>query len=110
MSLFGELVKSLRKEKGLTLETVAKKVGTHKGYISGIETGKVNPPSVKLIKKFARLFQQDEKHLVRLAWVDKAPLLIRQEALDFLKWRDSAASKASPPEADQSTTTQNPPL
>jgi len=86
VSRFGELMKALRKQKGMTLDAVAKKVGTHKGYISGIETGNVNPPSVKMIRKFARTFGQDEKTLVRLAWVDKAPPLIRQEADDFLKW------------------------
>src|SRR5215831_7578626 len=86
VSRFGELVKTLRHGKGLTLEAVAKKVGTHKGYVSGIERGKVSPPSVRMIKKFAKVFGQDEKHLVRLAWVDKAPALIAQDAQDFLKW------------------------
>lgn len=80
MSNFGDLVKRLRKEKGLTLEAVAKKIGSHKGYVSGIENGKVNPPSVKIIRKFAKLFAQDERTLVRMAWADKAPPLIREEA------------------------------
>ena len=89
MSNFGDLVKKLRKDKGLTLEAVAKKIGSHKGYVSGIETGKVRPPSVKLIRKLAKMFGQDEKILVRIAWVDKAPPLIRDEALEFLKWCES---------------------
>ena len=79
MSHFGELVRKLRLEKGLTLEAVANKLGSHKGYVSGIETDKVNPPSVKLVKKFAKIFAQDAKRLVRLAWVDKAPDLIKQD-------------------------------
>lgn len=79
MSNFGDLVKKLRKEKGITLEAVAKKIGSHKGYVSGIENGKVNPPSVKIVRKFAKLFGQDERALVCLAWVDKAPALIREE-------------------------------
>jgi transcriptional regulator with XRE-family HTH domain len=81
MSNFGDLMKRLRKEQGLTLETVAKKIGSHKGYVSGIENDKVNPPSVKIIRKFAKLFRQDEKMLVRIAWADKAPALIREDAL-----------------------------
>jgi transcriptional regulator with XRE-family HTH domain len=89
MSMFGEQIRRLRKEKRLTLEQVARKVGTHKGYVSGIETGKVRPPSVKLIRKLAKVFGQDEKSLVRMAWVDKAPPLIRDEALEFLKWCES---------------------
>lgn len=84
MSNFGDLVKRLRKEKGLTLEAVAKKIGSHKGYVSGIENDKVNPPSVKIIRKFARLFGQDERTLVRIAWADKAPALIREDAQRLL--------------------------
>ena len=80
MSNFGDLVKRLRKERSLTLEAVAKKIGSHKGYVSGIENDKVNPPSVKIIKKFAKLFSQDERTLVRIAWADKAPAIIREDA------------------------------
>ena len=80
MSNFGDLVKRLRKERALTLEAVAKKIGSHKGYVSGIEDDKVNPPSVKIIRKFARLFGQDERTLVRIAWADKAPDIIREDA------------------------------
>jgi len=80
MSNFGNLMKRLRKEQGLTLEAVAKKIGSHKGYVSGIENDQVNPPSVKFIRKIAKLFHQDEKMLVRIAWADKAPALIREDA------------------------------
>ena len=80
MSNFGDLVKRLRKERNLTLEAVARKIGSHKGYVSGIENDKVNPPSVKIIKKFAKLFSQDERTLVRIAWADKAPAIIREDA------------------------------
>ncbi|HLY74900.1 MAG TPA: helix-turn-helix transcriptional regulator [Planctomycetota bacterium] len=70
----------------MTLEFVAKKLGSHKGYVSGIENGKVNPPSVALIKKFSKLFGQDSRALARLAWVDKAPEILREDAERFLKW------------------------
>jgi len=79
MSNFGNLVKQLRKKRGLTLEAVAKKIGSHKGYVSGIENGKVNPPSVKITRRFAKVFGYDERDLVLLAWIDKAPELIRDE-------------------------------
>ena len=86
MSHFGDLVKKLRKEKGLTLEAVAKKIGSHKGYVSGIENDKVNPPSVKVIKKYAKIFGQDPRVLARLAWVDKAPEILKEDAEMFLEW------------------------
>jgi transcriptional regulator with XRE-family HTH domain len=79
MSNFGELVRKLRKERAMTLDQVAKKIGSHKGYVSGIENGKVNPPSVKFIRKFAKLFSHDEKSMVRIAWLDKAPKIIKDE-------------------------------
>jgi HTH-type transcriptional regulator, competence development regulator len=86
VTMFGERMKELRRDRKLTLEAVALKVGTHKGYISGIENSKVSPPSVKLIRKLAKLYGQDEKALVRMAWVDKAPEMIRDEAREFLVW------------------------
>jgi transcriptional regulator with XRE-family HTH domain len=85
MSRFGDLVKRLRKDRSMTLEQVARKIQSHKGYVSGIENGKVNPPSVKFIRKFARIFQYDEKLMVRMAYVDKAPKLIKDEAKVILE-------------------------
>ena len=83
MSHFGDLVKKLRKGKGLTLEAVAKKLGSHKGYVSGIENDKVNPPSIKIIKKYAKVFGQDARTLARIAWVDKAPEILRRMRRSF---------------------------
>ena len=97
MSNFGDLVKRLRKEKGLTLEAVAKKINSHKGYVSGIENGKVNPPSVKIIRKFAKVFQQDERRLVRMAWADKAPALIRDEAQRLVAFAEAEGASSGPP-------------
>lgn len=96
MSRFGDLVRRLRKEKGITLEAVAKKIGSHKGYVSGIENDKVNPPSVKIIRKFAKVFGQDEKALVRMAWADKAPAIIREDARRVMAEADLADDDNSP--------------
>src|SRR5579862_1405029 len=97
MSHFGDLVRQLRKDKGLTLEAVAQKIGSHKGYVSGIENDKVNPPSVKIIKKFAKVFGQDARALARLAWVDKAPEILREDAENFLRWCEARANPGPPP-------------
>lgn len=74
---FGRLLKTWRRERGMTLDQVAKKVGSHKGYISGVENGKVNPPAIGLICKLAKVFNKNEKSLATLAYIDKAPELIR---------------------------------
>jgi transcriptional regulator with XRE-family HTH domain len=86
MNTFGQVTKALRKRAGLTLEDVAKKISSHKGYVSGYENGKVNPPSVRIVRKIHKLFvptlaqlklQGSEEDLVELAEVDKLPILIR---------------------------------
>ena len=77
MKTYGYVVKQKRKELGLTLEKVAKRAGTHKGYVSGIENGKVNPPSPKTTAKLARILDLDVRSLMLLAWVGKAPKAIK---------------------------------
>ena len=73
MQEFGELIRSLRKAKGLTLEEVAEKVGTKKGYISGIENNKVNPPAPDKVRKLAKVLGGDRVLFLLLATIEKAP-------------------------------------
>lgn len=89
MKTFGQVVKALRQVEDLTLDAVAKKIGTHKGYVSGIENGKVNPPAIAIVSKFYKLFRPTLEaigvqcvldDLVELAWVSKSPKLIRDRA------------------------------
>jgi transcriptional regulator with XRE-family HTH domain len=49
---FGEAVRALRHEAGLTQEQLADRSGLHVTYIAGIETGRRNP-SLKSIVAFA---------------------------------------------------------
>lgn len=79
MGSFGTLVKQLRKEKGHVLEYVAKKIGSHKGYLSGIENGKVNPPSARFVRKLSRILEYDEKELLKMAYLEKVPAAVREE-------------------------------
>jgi len=70
---FGERLHELRKQKGLTLEAVGKKLRVSKGYLSGIENGKVRPPKDKILRKLAGLFGVDEAEMLKLAWLKKIP-------------------------------------
>ena len=88
MSNFGELLRRLRRERGHSLKTLARKLGTQKGYLSGIENAKVNPPSAKLVKRISQIFEQDERMLLRLAWADKAPSMIREDAVRMVRHAD----------------------
>jgi len=51
---FGKLFKSLRLKRGLTMEALAKIAKTSKGYISGIEHGKVGTPAPGMAVSMAK--------------------------------------------------------
>lgn len=84
MKSYGSIIHSARRKKGWTLDQVASKIGSHKGYISGIENGKVRPPSPKISGKLAKVLGLDAKDLLRRAWAEKAPMLIRTEIAALL--------------------------
>ena len=79
MGIFGKKIYELRKEKGMTLEELANRIGSCKGYISGIETSSRRPPSDKIVRKLAKIFGVNKKLLLRLAHIDKIPEDLRQE-------------------------------
>jgi len=70
---FGSIIRRHRTEQGVTLETVAKKCGTHKGYVSGIENGRVNPPGAKVTKKLCAALDLRVNQMIALGWIEKAP-------------------------------------
>jgi transcriptional regulator with XRE-family HTH domain len=76
---FGKRLRDLRKQKGMTLETLAAKIGSSKGYLSGIENEKVNPPTEKFVRKLARIFGQDEIEFLKMAYLDKVPRSLQPE-------------------------------
>jgi len=78
---FGDLVKERRHTALMTLDQVAARLKTHKGYVSGFETGAVNPPRPYMIKKLAKLFNIPEIELQVLAHACKAPVAFRNAML-----------------------------
>jgi transcriptional regulator with XRE-family HTH domain len=88
---FGETVRAARIEKGYTLEAVANKIGTHKGYISGIESGKVNPPAAKMIEKYALFLGLSSSALTIIAWAEKAPITILKQAVGLVREQELRA-------------------
>jgi len=91
---FGRRLRDLRKQKGMTLETLATKIGSSKGYLSGIENEKVNPPTEKFVRKLARIFGQDEVGFLKLAYLDKIPRSLQPE---FSRMAGAEASPAPAP-------------
>jgi repressor LexA len=78
MSL-GQIIRSKREQKHLTLDEVSHRVGFSKPYLSTIETGKVkNPPSDELLTKLERVLEFEPGLLLHIAHLERMPSDIRQ--------------------------------
>jgi transcriptional regulator with XRE-family HTH domain len=89
---FGNIVRTKRKEFALTLEEVAKKVKTSKGYICSIERGLCRPPSVQFIKAISKLLKLDATRMILISHAEKAPKEVREFFLTAAKMLGSSAS------------------
>lgn len=67
---FGEEVKRLREEKGLTLKDLQRKSGITAPYIYRIETGERKSPSLRIVKMLAEGLEVHMGDLVKLAGID----------------------------------------
>jgi transcriptional regulator with XRE-family HTH domain len=79
---FGERVRELRRAKGLTLRSLAEKVGVNFTYLSKIENGKLDfgdYPGEGLIRRLAKALKADEDELLLLA--EKVPESIRRRVI-----------------------------
>jgi transcriptional regulator with XRE-family HTH domain len=76
---FGERIRQLRRQQGLTQRGLAKSIGVSDTYISKVENENLhfgNYPSEKFIHKLAEVLDADEEELLLLA--DKVPAVIRK--------------------------------
>lgn len=65
MQRFGEKLRVLRKQRGLTMEELALEMGlTGHGHISNVETGK-KKPSLEFVLKVAEIFEVSLDQLLR---------------------------------------------
>lgn len=84
---FGPILAAIRLIHAMTLKDVADAVGSFKGYMSMIETGKVKPPSKKVLPKLAKVFKVDPKLLALIAAPEQANPTIQNEVREALeKW------------------------
>ena len=89
---YGEMVRRLRGEKNLTLSQVAKASGIEKGYLSGIENGKVNPPSPPVVRALSHVLGAGTAggraltiRMLALAWAQKAPQEIQSAMIAMVE-------------------------
>ena len=65
--VFGERVRELRKERGLTQRGLAQTIGIDFTYLSKIETGALTPPSEAAIERLAKALGTDFEELLGVA-------------------------------------------
>jgi transcriptional regulator with XRE-family HTH domain len=80
----GKVIRQKRKERGITAERLAKKIGVVRTYISKIEAGKILPSS-KLVKKLETALKIS---LLGLYVKEKNPTLLESEPMLFLRISD----------------------
>jgi len=80
---FGERVRVLRQQRQLTQQKLAERVGVSVGYISKVETERLqfgDYPSEKFIHKLAEALEADEDELLLLS--ERVPEPIRKRVLE----------------------------
>lgn len=97
MKRFHEIVDEAIRAKGLKLEALAKRCGTHKGYVSGWRRGKVNPPTAKFVRRLAKALDLEPTNLLVLAELEKIDKEVRQLFHDAIE--SYGRSIGAPPQA-----------
>lgn len=97
MKRFGQVTREARMARGWSLQTAADRLCTFKGYVCGIERGNINPPSPKLIKRYAAVFGLSFDDLLARAAIEKLPKAVKLETVyDLLRERiDSRRPKTA---------------
>jgi transcriptional regulator with XRE-family HTH domain len=84
---FGKLFKALRKKRDLTMEDLAQKAKTSKGYISGIEHGKVGTPAPGMAIAMAKglCIEPENRQMAFLTICDLEKLLPATRSIPSIK-------------------------
>ncbi|MDP2731385.1 MAG: tetratricopeptide repeat protein [Dehalococcoidales bacterium] len=93
---FGERLKEIRKQAGLSQRVLADKVGVNFSYLSKIENGTLPAPSDKVISRLAEVLDTDKDELMLLAGkipADIAQMLREREAWQLLRSASTQGKK-----------------
>lgn len=95
MQTLGELIRTLRQERGLTLSALAETIGSTKGYLSMIENRKVaRPPSYEVLRSLEAALGVTDGQLCLAGDWERAPEAVRDQvqrlAGDVARGRDLA--------------------
>lgn len=81
MNQFGEFIRNLRLKCGFGLREAANMIGIQAPYLSRIEAGRDNPPSLNIIKQMAKIYNTDLEIIIDQA-KDRAAEVYGEEVVD----------------------------
>ena len=85
MTPFGERMRKLRAERGVTLKAMAEAIGVSPAYLSALEHGKRGRPGWHLIQRIIAYFNiiwDEAEEVVRLARISHPRIVIDTSGLD----------------------------
>jgi transcriptional regulator with XRE-family HTH domain len=85
MTPFGERMRKLRAERGVTLKAMAEAIGVSPAYLSALEHGKRSRPGWHLIQRVIAYFNiiwDEAEDVVRLARISHPRIIIDTSGLD----------------------------
>ena len=85
MTPFGDRMRKLRSERGITLKEMADAIGVYSAYLSALEHGKRGRPGWHLIQRILAYFNiiwDDAEDVVRLARISHPRIMIDTSGLD----------------------------
>ena len=83
--MIGRNIQELRKRKGMTLTQLAANAGISKSYLSNIERGVNQNPSIEVLKRLAVVLHADLKTLLRIDDGIEPEENLNQELIDLIE-------------------------
>jgi len=83
--MIGRNIQELRKRKGMTLTQLAANAGISKSYLSNIERGVNQNPSIEVLKRLAYVLNADLKTLLRVQESDENDQNLNQELIELIE-------------------------
>lgn len=91
--MIGERIQMLRKRKGLSLTELSQRAGVAKSYLSSIERGLQQNPSIQFLEKIGEVLNVTVEEFLNYEHVDQAPAQLDHEWADLV--REAMASGVS---------------
>lgn len=85
MTPFGEAIRKLREERGITQKAMAKELGVSAAYLSALEHGHRSKPSWQFVQRTIGYFNviwDDAEHLMELAGLSDPKITINTSGLN----------------------------